>query len=279
MRALIANRSLRVGEMPPDFLPRLRFRPHFEMKTAWLDDPATAVLTPVPLDDAAAAVVAALEPGRALRVPVAPRLLATLRDASILVPRGFANARLAAWRRGAAAARARFRRQGYAILPPLLPPAFVSAMAAHLRGLIAGGGVTLGDRQCPLRYAVYNDRLARFVHHQLTRAISEIAGQPLKPSYVYMASYVAGAELRRHRDREQCEVSVSFLVDFTPGAPAWPLKLDTRGGTVAVEQRPGDALLYRGCELPHYRDALPEGCTSTSLFLHYVPVAFAGDLR
>jgi len=281
---LIANRSLRVardGEAPPDFLPRLRFRPRSGdgRPAAWIEDPATAVLLPVPLDDEAAPVVEALEPGRPPRALIAPPLRSALQAASILVGRDFETTRRAAWKGAAGRARAAFRRHGCATLPPLLPSPFVAALAAHIRGRIAGGGIKLGDRQCPRRYALHNDRLARFIHHQLTPAVSAVAGEPLKPSYVYMASYVEGAELHRHRDRAQCEVSVSFLVDFTAGAPPWPLKLDTRAGTVAVEQRPGDALLYRGCDLPHYRDPLPAGCTSTSLFLHYVPVAFAGDLR
>jgi hypothetical protein len=47
---------------------------------------------------------------------------------------------------------------------------------------------------------------------------------------------------------------------------------------VTVFQAIGDALLYRGRELPHSRDALPEGHTSTSIFFHYVREDFAGSL-
>jgi len=40
----------------------------------------------------------------------------------------------------------------------------------------------------------------------------------------------------------------------------------------------GDAVIYKGCELVHYRYPLADGCASTSLFMHYVPVDFGGDL-
>jgi len=58
----------------------------------------------------------------------------------------------------------------------------------------------------------------------------------------------------------------------------WPLKLETDSGQVAIFQGIGDGLLYRGCELPHWRDRLPEGHMSTSIFFHYVPADFAGPL-
>jgi len=56
------------------------------------------------------------------------------------------------------------------------------------------------------------------------------------------------------------------------------LHLETSRGPVRVEQALGDALLYRGCELPHYRDPLPDGQISTSIFLHYVRADFLGSL-
>jgi hypothetical protein len=112
--------------------------------------------------------------------------------------------------------------------------------------------------------------------------LSAVAGQPLKPSYVYLASYLSGAELKKHTDREQCEFSVTFCLDFSP-EPAletpWPIRLDTTAGTVTVYQAIGDALAYRGTRLPHYRRMLPEGQTSTSIFFHYVAADFAGSLN
>jgi hypothetical protein len=40
----------------------------------------------------------------------------------------------------------------------------------------------------------------------------------------------------------------------------------------------GDALVYRGRELVHYRNPLPEAHQSTSYFLHYVDADFDGRL-
>jgi len=49
-------------------------------------------------------------------------------------------------------------------------------------------------------------------------------------------------------------------------------------GSLRVLQHIGDGLLYRGQYVPHYRDALPAGHTSTSLLFHYVDYQFDGSL-
>jgi hypothetical protein len=38
-------------------------------------------------------------------------------------------------------------------------------------------------------------------------------------------------------------------------------------------------LVYRGRRLPHWREALPDGCSSSSMFFHYVLQDFEGSLR
>jgi hypothetical protein len=178
-------------------------------------------------------------------------------------------------------AAALFRRRGYAPLRNLLHPFHVAALRRYYRHQIRTGALELGDRQSMRRYAVHNEPVARFFHHQIASLLSAVAGEPLKPSYVYFASYLSGAELKKHTDREQCEFSVTFCLDFSPEpalATPWPISLDTSDGTVTVYQALGDGLAYRGTRLPHYRAALPDGQTSTSIFFHYVRQDFSGSL-
>jgi hypothetical protein len=127
----------------------------------------------------------------------------------------------------------------------------------------------------------HNESVARFFHHQLTAAVTAIVGEPVKPSYVYTASYQGGAKLERHTDREQCEFSITFCLDYSPEPPlatSWPLRLHPQSGMVTVYQAIGDALVYRGRDLPHSRETLCQGQTSTSIFFHYVPQSFSGPL-
>jgi hypothetical protein len=174
-----------------------------------------------------------------------------------------------------------FREKGYSPLGDLIHPFHVAALRRYYRYLIRSGSVKLGDGQSPRRYAAYNEAVARFFHRDIAATLSAVAGESLKPSYVYMASYLSGAQLKKHTDREQCEFSVTLCVDFSP-EPAletpWPILLDTPTGTVTVYQALGDGLAYRGTRLPHYRDALSDGQTSTSVFFHYVAADFSGPL-
>ncbi len=174
-----------------------------------------------------------------------------------------------------------FREKGYAPLGDLIHPFHIAALRRYYRYLIRTGAITLGDGQSPRRYVAYNEPVARFFHHDIAATLSAVAGEPLKPSYVYMASYLSGAQLKKHTDREQCEFSVTLCLDFSP-EPAletsWPIRLDTPTSTVTVYQALGDGLAYRGTRLPHYRDALGDGQTSTSIFFHYVAADFSGSL-
>jgi hypothetical protein len=174
-----------------------------------------------------------------------------------------------------------FRTGGYVPLGGLIHPFHIAALRRYYRYLIRTGAVPLGDGQSARRYVAYNDPVARFFHRQICATLSAVAGEELKPSYVYLASYRSGAELKKHTDREQCEYSVTFCLDFSPEPQLetpWPIRLDTPAGTTTVYQSIGDGLAYRGTRLPHYRDALGIGQTSTSIFFHYVPADFSGSL-
>lgn len=174
-----------------------------------------------------------------------------------------------------------FRTSGYTPLSDLIHPFHIAALRRYYRHLIRSGALPLGDGQSARRYVAYNDPVARFFHRQICATLSTVAGEELKPSYVYLASYLSRAELKKHTDRAQCEYSVTLCLDFSPEPQLetpWPIRLDTPSGTTTVYQAIGDGLAYRGTRLPHYRDALGAGQTSTSIFFHYVPAEFSGSL-
>lgn len=248
---------------------------------AWIDE-ATGAVWPLWIPRRFALAVARLSPGAPPPPDLEPELARSLRGAGVLIS-GSALARADA--EAAArldAARAAFAAHGHVNVDGLVPPRVVGALGDYYRRLFAAGGHALGDEQCELRYGIHDEPVARYVHHQLARAIEHIAAEPVIASYAYVAGYRAGAALPRHVDRAQCELSVTLLVDFTPeleGASPWPLYLDVAGARVAVHQRVGDGLLYRGRVQPHWRAALADGCASTSMLLHYVRRDFTGSLR
>jgi len=248
---------------------------------AWVRDPATRALLPFWLGPKLQATVQSLR----LDEPAPPTLAEDerfrLAVAGILMPRDQADRPRPEWAAVIARGATAFRENGYLPLRSLIHPFHVAALRRYYRYQVRQGAFRLGDDGNPLRYVAHNETVARFFHHQLTSTVSVIAGQPVKPSYVYFASYLSGAELTKHTDRPQCEFSVTLCLDFSP-EPAcetsWPIRLDTPRGTVAVYQALGDGLVYRGARVPHYRSPLPAGRTSTSIFFHYVAADFEGPL-
>lgn len=94
------------------------------------------------------------------------------------------------------------------------------------------------------------------------------------PSLTYgiLRQYQNKASLVWHRDRWQCEFSVTVQLSKTP----WPMHFAMNGAiggqwrkdsSIILQQ--GDAILYRGCEVFHSRDKLRHH-RSRHLFLHYV---------
>ena len=249
---------------------------------AWVTDPGSTALQPFWLTPELWNILADAQPGDPAPSALCPQSRRTLTMANVLVPEDFISRRRQEWDEIVSFIRPQFQSQGYAPVGGLIHPFHIAALRRYYRHQLRSGKLRLGDGQSPLRYVSYNDPVGQFFHQQLTASMSAFAGEPLKPSYVYLASYQSGAVLEKHTDREQCDFSVTLCLDYAPeprNATPWPLQLHKKSGTVKVFQAIGDALLYRGCQLPHSREMLPEGHSSTSIFFHYVRQDFAGSLN
>ncbi len=269
------------GNPPAEIAPWLEsFGLHGGTDTVWITDAATGALLPYWIGAELRAILDDAAAGEPLERRIEPHLRAVLRFARILIEPAEEARRHTEWAAAVESARAQFER-GYVALGGLIHPYHLGALRRYYRRQIRTGAFPLGDEQSALRHVAYNEPVARFFHHQLAGIMSAAAGEPVKPSYVYFASYQGGAELERHTDREQCEFSITLCVDYTPepeSATDWPIHLETPQGTVIVYQAIGDALLYRGCQVPHYRKRLWRGATSSSIFFHYVRRDFSGPL-
>jgi hypothetical protein len=249
-------------------------------ETVWVQDVGTGAWLPFCIGPSLRELLDDARPGEPAPAELPEDARDALAVARVLAPRGAAAGRRKRWVAEAGRCAELFRR-GYVELPALLHPFHLGELRRYLRHQVRTGAFRLGDGQSPRRYVAHNDAVARFFHEQLTDMISDIAGEPLKPSYVYAASYQSGARLEKHTDRAQCEFSITLCVDFTPEPESetpWPIHLDTSKGKVTVAQALGDGLMYRGRQLPHYRGPLAAACTSTSIFFHYVRESFKGKL-
>ena len=255
---------------------RGRLRPGYPL--VWVEQPVTGMLVPYWIPHAWARTLLDVFAGDLAPDRVERPIRAALVAAGLLQPRKETVETSAVL----AAARIQLARAGYANVAGLLPLGQYQALRCYCRELLASSQVAVGDSQCVRRCGEHDEGLARFWHHQLTGAIELIAGAPIKPSYTYFAGYLSEASLDAHVDREQCELTVSLLVDFEPAPESlspWPLIIEGEHGDIAIHQALGDALVFRGRELRHRRDALGPGQSSTSILFHYVPAGFSGPLR
>jgi len=137
------------------------------------------------------------------------------------------------------------------------------------------------DPQVPNSYAKYSDRLMETLLIKTIAIMQKKTGLKLVPTYSYTRLYRTGNILKRHKDRPSCEISTTLNL----GGDNWPIYLDPTGsnnvideyknihkpGTpkgVKVDLKPGDMLIYSGCELEHWREPF-EGKLCGQVFLHY----------
>jgi hypothetical protein len=212
---------------------------------------------------------------------MSPRQLDVLQQAGIVLSPANTCNRSHEWETAVERVTEKFKRDSYAVLRDLIHPYHLAALRRYYRRLSQTGGMFLGDAQSGHRYITHNEQVALFFHRQLTTLTNRICQAAVKPSYVYVSVYQSGAALPRHTDRPQCEYSISVLIDFVPEPntqSCWPLHLITSDGDQALYQSLGDAIFYRGRRLPHYREQLPDGMSSTSIFFHFVDENFADRL-
>jgi len=111
--------------------------------------------------------------------------------------------------------------------------------------------------------AKYSDLTMESLLLSKTGRVEKESGLKLIPTYSYWRCYSNDSDLKKHKDRPSCEVSISCQIDSD--GTDWPIKVD--GTDVHMEN--GDAILYLGIELEHSRDPF-EGDYHTQTFLHYV---------
>jgi len=132
-------------------------------------------------------------------------------------------------------------------------------------------------------YKTYADPLIEVVLENVKDDVQLATGLDLIPTYSYSRVYVQGDELKPHVDRPSCEVSVTVHV-ATKGAP-WPIWMKVPGKEPQMYVlEPGDAVVYRGCEVVHWREKAIETEVNAQFMLHYVDAngpytAFKWDKR
>jgi len=161
-----------------------------------------------------------------------------------------------------------FEENGYVILKQFVPRLMCDYISENIRVLEASSYFDYGDPQVEKAFSAAAPVITETLLDVMTSILSETINCELYPTYSYLRIYMKGAELERHTDRPSCEVSATLPLSYD--APTiWPLYIESGNKVIGVELEPGDALLYKGIEVPHWREAF-EGERQVQVFLHYV---------
>tara|TARA_R100000687_G_scaffold52_1_gene40 strand:- start:12 stop:677 length:666 start_codon:yes stop_codon:yes gene_type:complete len=145
------------------------------------------------------------------------------------------------------------------------------------------GGYEGKNSQVPNTYASYADIVMETLLLKCQPIMEKTTGLKLNPAYSFARIYKKGDILYRHRDRFSCEISTTMNL----GGDSWPIYLDPTGERgiesghdqtvkvkpnankgIKIDLRPGDMLVYKGCELDHWRNKF-KGKECIQVFLHY----------
>ena len=143
------------------------------------------------------------------------------------------------------------------------------------------GGYEPAEGQIPHTYFSYSDIAMDTLMLNCQVLMEKTTGLKLTPAYSFARIYKNGDILKRHKDRFSCEISTTMNLAGDPwsiylspnenvGRPdvAKGITKASKAKGIKVDLKPGDMLVYCGCELEHWRNKF-KGKECVQVFLHY----------
>ena len=133
------------------------------------------------------------------------------------------------------------------------------------------------DEQAIGDYSKYGDLTFDNLMNLITNSIEKLIDLKLIPTYSYHRLYTTGTDLKKHKDRVCCEISVSLCLGYDVSNVDekkypdwdWPMFVkDKKNNINPIHLKPGDLIIYRGVELEHWREPFL-GLNHAQAFLHY----------
>ena len=136
------------------------------------------------------------------------------------------------------------------------------------------------EDQIPNTYCGYADIAMETLMLKCQPIMEKTTGLKLNPAYSFARSYKNGDVLKRHKDRFSCEISTTLNLGGDPwalylspnenvGIPdGKKITVESKAKGIKVDLKPGDMLVYSGCELEHWRNKF-KGKECVQVFLHY----------
>ena len=161
-----------------------------------------------------------------------------------------------------------FRTNWFAVERAVLGATARSVLHRYALERAESNEIALGDAQIGDAKVAYGDPHLDTLLEKLRTGVERVCRLRLWPTYSYLRVYKRGNLLKAHRDRPSCEISMTVNLGMSADAP-WPIWIAGPMGVASVALRPGDGLIYRGCDCYHWREPF-SGRHLAQVFLHYV---------
>jgi hypothetical protein len=166
-----------------------------------------------------------------------------------------------------------FQSEGFVKVTEFFDLPTISLVSEYFENKLARGEIDIVPQNDPAfdstAIGYYADPLAEVLLKKATSFVSETVGEKVIPTYSFFRVYRPGEKLARHTDRESCEVSVTINI-ASVGLENKVHMHSPNGSEVSFLLSPGDAAVYKGCEVEHWREPLKEGQLVVQFMLHYV---------
>lgn len=125
------------------------------------------------------------------------------------------------------------------------------------------------DTQGPSAFEYYADPLIEVMLKECLPIIEKETDLRLHPTYSFSRVYQENEELKPHTDRPSCEISVT--INVARKGSRWPIWMQYKNNDPAeFKLEAGDAVIYKGCEVTHWRKPLKQDNLNVQFMLHYV---------
>ena len=160
-----------------------------------------------------------------------------------------------------------FKQKGYIVIRNCISASEIDRLYQYTLDRVTKGN--MDDGQVPGSPSFYLDPEVNQLQQTLRPMMEEHIGVKLLPVFCYNRVYRTGAVLRIHKDSHRAEISTTMNLG-QQGEP-WDLWLvDYNENAVAITLHPGDALLYYGNRLHHWRGKLEHADLVSQIMFHFV---------
>ena len=166
-----------------------------------------------------------------------------------------------------------YNEHGFYLIKNFIPRFFSDYLKEVLHTLKVNDKLEKGDLQVDKSLCVYGEPAFDTFALLSAPMLSNLVGKELAPTYTYARIYLNDAALLPHIDRKECEHSVTVFLggEYTHLWPIWMKKPDIHQTPQMCSLAEGDAVIYKGSEVHHWRDNF-EGTNYYQLFIHFVEV-------